>query len=301
MKKKVSKFGKIKNQKQILYIFGSLIFIFFIFTPMAALAIPDLLPDCAMSSKDETGSCSTCDFIQLFINLAERTFYLVASISVITIIIGGVTWIISAGNPELVKKGQQIILGTIFGLFFVFSGYLIVNLAIGAALGVKDFSDVKLFPGEYKQYSWNEVCMETRKKVEEVSDDAECTAMSDDKITAACLEQSVCDSKGNAYPEDEARCPGEQVCCAFKGDADFVAEQVNEGYVACQQLTVGSAGQVSGCGDPGNCGINGVGVDIDDQMPVTSDSCPDTYSCCMFTAEQLEDNPELRNYFQFGE
>ncbi len=48
---------------------------------------------------------------------------------------GGFTWITSAGNPERIKKGQQILIWAIIGVVVTFSSYIILSMVIRIITG----------------------------------------------------------------------------------------------------------------------------------------------------------------------
>lgn len=55
---------------------------------------------------------------------------LIGSITLLMFIYGGFVWMASAGNPEKVKKGRDILVWTAIGLFVIFSSYAIVSFVI---------------------------------------------------------------------------------------------------------------------------------------------------------------------------
>jgi hypothetical protein len=71
------------------------------------------------------------------------------------IVIGGVMWIISAGNDNLVSKGKQILVGAIVGTLVALGGYFMVNAVIATLTGDSDFKDVALFSGT----DWSTYCV----------------------------------------------------------------------------------------------------------------------------------------------
>lgn len=108
-------------------------------TPAPASAI-SLLPACT-----ENGDCSLCDFIGLFINFGSLILEWLGILAVFLFIIGGVIIIISAGNAERLKRGRQILVGTLIGSTLVVGSWLLVNFVLAGLLNV-DFSKVDLFP-----------------------------------------------------------------------------------------------------------------------------------------------------------
>jgi len=96
------------------------------------------LPDCAFS-----GTCRRLvDLLKLFINYARGMFAVVAGIAFFFFVYGGFMIIISFGNAEKVKKGQQILIGAVVGLIIVFSAYLIVNFILEALNVSSDFRGI---------------------------------------------------------------------------------------------------------------------------------------------------------------
>lgn len=56
---------------------------------------------------------------------------LIGSIALAMFIYGGLTWMLSAGNPEKVKQGRNIFMWAAIGLFVIFSSYALVRVVIG--------------------------------------------------------------------------------------------------------------------------------------------------------------------------
>jgi len=50
-------------------------------------------------------------------------------------IIGGITLLTSAGNPEKVKKGQQMLVWAVIGIIVVFSSYIIIRVVLETVIG----------------------------------------------------------------------------------------------------------------------------------------------------------------------
>lgn len=95
--------------------------------------------------------CSQCNICHLWI-LADNIinfliFKMALPILVLAILIGGFFWMTSAGNPERIKKGKNILTSSIVGIFIAFGGWLIVDTII------KTFADTdRAFVG-----AWNEI------------------------------------------------------------------------------------------------------------------------------------------------
>ena len=79
------------------------------------------------------GSCAAAGTLGDFIGrIANALIFLVGAISVIMIIIGGLRFVVSMGNPKHVKAARDTIFGAIIGLAIAISSYAIVNFVIGA-------------------------------------------------------------------------------------------------------------------------------------------------------------------------
>lgn len=61
----------------------------------------------------------------------------VGSIALALFIYGGFRWMLSAGNPEGVKAGKDIILYAILGLIIIFSAYALTTFVLTNLLGVE--------------------------------------------------------------------------------------------------------------------------------------------------------------------
>jgi hypothetical protein len=152
--------------------------------PAQVLALAPLLPTCT-----NLGNCTTCDFLVLFINWAELIMYGLSAIAVLMIAIGGFMWILSAGNPEQVQKGRQMMIGAIVGVLFAFMGYLIVNLTIAAVLGNTGLEEESQLFGT----DWSSFCESGLTPGGAVTD-CGATGIGDGArcATTSCSEEGVC-------------------------------------------------------------------------------------------------------------
>lgn len=60
---------------------------------------------------------------------------IIGSIALAIFIYGGFTWMTSAGSPEKVKKGRDMIIWAVLGLAVIFLSYTVVYFVIGAFTG----------------------------------------------------------------------------------------------------------------------------------------------------------------------
>ena len=61
---------------------------------------------------------------------------IVGSIAFIMFIYGGMYMLTSHGNPEMVKKGKEVLIWAIIGLIVIFGSYVLVNFIVTGIVGV---------------------------------------------------------------------------------------------------------------------------------------------------------------------
>ena len=93
------------------------------------------LPDCAFS-----GTCrDTNDFVVLLINFGQMLLSVIGALAFVFFVYGGFTMILSMGNAEKTKKGQQILVSAVVGLVIAFSAYLGVNFILDSLQVTSEF------------------------------------------------------------------------------------------------------------------------------------------------------------------
>ncbi len=86
------------------------------------------LPACAYA-----GNCrSVNDLVEVGLDLVKLGFSLIGSIAFLMFVYGGFTIILSFGNSEKVKHGQQILVAAVIGIIISLSAYLLVQFLVGA-------------------------------------------------------------------------------------------------------------------------------------------------------------------------
>lgn len=76
------------------------------------------------------GSCGTNNLSSTFHIIANMLIFVVGSISVIMIIVGGLRYAISNGDPKAVEAGKNTILYAIIGVVVASISYAIVNFVV---------------------------------------------------------------------------------------------------------------------------------------------------------------------------
>jgi hypothetical protein len=122
-------------------------FKFFIVTFFALLVfvIQIKQADARISLLNDTGeslacvkggeNCSLNDFIVIGIRVTEIILGVCGSIALLAFVAGGFMMVMSAGNPDLVKRGKDTIIGAVIGLIIIFTSYLIIQFVIEKGLG----------------------------------------------------------------------------------------------------------------------------------------------------------------------
>ena len=77
-----------------------------------------------------TGRCQVTDILQILVNIMTFIIGITGSVFLLMFIWGGVTWILSGGNPNRLQVGLDTIRDAIIGLLIVFGSYIIVNAVL---------------------------------------------------------------------------------------------------------------------------------------------------------------------------
>ncbi len=109
----------------------------------------------------ETGDCQIRDIETGFVLLMNFVLGGMAAIALIFFVWGGYQWLISGGNAERVKRGQQIMINTLFALVVAFGSYIGVSFIVNDLLNVND------------AYRVESVCTGVMEKGEERCNDSE--------------------------------------------------------------------------------------------------------------------------------
>jgi hypothetical protein len=106
--------------------------------PAPSMVGQKILPACALD-----GSCrSLNDLIQVGINLGDLIFSVIGSLAFVMFVYGGFMIILSMGNAERVKKGQQILVAAVIGMAIAFGAYILVDFILDSFGVASDFRAV---------------------------------------------------------------------------------------------------------------------------------------------------------------
>lgn len=126
---------KIKNSHIVTFIcvLGIVIFTQFIYTNIYVFAAgDDATKPVPQALSNPLG---VTDPRELIGKIIGAVLGIIGSIALAIFIYGGFTWMTSAGSPEKVRKGRDMIIWAVMGLAIIFLSYAIVYFVIGAFTG----------------------------------------------------------------------------------------------------------------------------------------------------------------------
>jgi hypothetical protein len=103
--------------------------LFFLFSANSVLAASACAGPIVPCGNDLTNPCKFCHLFVMFNNLIKfLLFCIVPPIAVAGIVMAGVFFIFSRGNPGTIQKAKGIIEAVVIGLFIVFTAWILINL-----------------------------------------------------------------------------------------------------------------------------------------------------------------------------
>jgi len=111
---------------------------FFFVSPARATFVPPSTGGCPSGyTGTNCGNYSANDFLLIGIEVAKWILGITGSLTLLAFIYGGVLFLISAGNKEMVGKAKKVMIGAVVGMAIVFLSYTIIGFVFNA-LGIKD-------------------------------------------------------------------------------------------------------------------------------------------------------------------
>lgn len=96
----------------------------------------EIIPSCLLADVVPMECRDISIFIKLLIELGRYLFTIIGAVALAAFVYGGFMFILSAGNPEKIKKGTDAMLAAVIGLIIAFGGYMIIRF-LGEAIQVK--------------------------------------------------------------------------------------------------------------------------------------------------------------------
>lgn len=109
----------IENMKKLLHYTGLLFLFNFLFfaTKTKAQIVP----------QNNSGNYTLNDFVAVIVNITDWILAISGSLALLGFIVGGAFLIFSGGNREYIDRGKRTLVGSIIGLFIVFSSFLFIQ------------------------------------------------------------------------------------------------------------------------------------------------------------------------------
>lgn len=243
-----------------------------------------ILPKCICS-----GNCDFDDFVTLFIKLANWGLTILGGITVILIMWSAWGLMTSAGNPEKIKAGQQGIINTLLGLFFVLAAWSIVNVFFILLAGR---TEVFNRPWYSQACPDNKICTDISKLSDDQQDDRLC------KATGKCPGDEIC-----CLNDTSAPCPGDRVCTDASGFSESKKASECKATLKCPGSQI--------CCDPqppcptGQTCTNTKGWSVEVKTAgkcQATGKCPgDKYVICCNKPTEIQGPPPPPNYCSDGE
>jgi hypothetical protein len=118
------KHSKIKNKTMKKYILITLFLVSFLIPTIAGAAIVPC---------GNTNPCQLNDFFTMLTNIYVFIVLNIATpLAILSLVIGGIFILISAGNPSLATRGKQIVWMAVIGLALVFASWVIIKTILTA-------------------------------------------------------------------------------------------------------------------------------------------------------------------------
>ena len=83
----------------------------------------------------ESGNCTPCDFLQIFVNGSNIIVGLTGVFGVLMFVYGGIVMITAYGNEARITWGKNILISTVVGIFIVLLAWSFIKIIIGAFFG----------------------------------------------------------------------------------------------------------------------------------------------------------------------
>ncbi len=106
------------------------------FVPCGKTVFLDSEPDpntgkCSSMGNPKYISCQLCHFFIMINGILKYILStIIPPIAVLMIIIGGLMFYLSGGNPNILKKARAVLQGVIIGLFLIYGSYLIIGVVL---------------------------------------------------------------------------------------------------------------------------------------------------------------------------
>lgn len=121
----------LKAKQKIILILPILTLAFVICLPVLALTVSET----GLEATAGEANLPEADFTQVVGRIIGAAFSLIGVIFLLLLIYGGLLWMTSRGNEEIVKRAKELIISAVIGLLIVIAGYAISTFVISVLIG----------------------------------------------------------------------------------------------------------------------------------------------------------------------
>lgn len=92
---------------------------------------------------EDQPACKLIDIFKVFKNILEFVWFsIIPPIAILMLIIGGIMFITSSGNPDALKKSKALLTSIVIGLIIIYGAWLVINLFF-TIIGVESWTGLK--------------------------------------------------------------------------------------------------------------------------------------------------------------
>lgn len=100
----------------------------------AVLALAFLAPVGAHAQVALTNPLGETDINVIIGRVIQGFLSVSGTIALVMFIYGGIVWLTSTGNPEMIKKGKSILVWAVLGIIVIASAYVLTNAVFNAVI-----------------------------------------------------------------------------------------------------------------------------------------------------------------------
>jgi len=92
-------------------------------------------PDASVTKTKLTNPIGSTDIKVILGQILAKVLGILGGITLLVFVVGGAYWLLSAGNPERIKKGTETMIWAVIGLFVIFASYGLLTTFLAGLTG----------------------------------------------------------------------------------------------------------------------------------------------------------------------
>ncbi len=111
-------------------------FLFSLATPVSAKSVVEtiigrpLIPESCTRAAGDVNECGLTQMLEVVVNASSLIVAMTGSVALLMFTVGGLMFIVSAGNQESIQKGKAILQAAVIGIILVLGAWMIINVII---------------------------------------------------------------------------------------------------------------------------------------------------------------------------